>query len=143
MRSRSAFALLLCMTAGAGLMAQTPMRPGRWQVTMQMQIPGAPVQIPPTTMEQCITEDQLKKDPASGLPNGAQKPGDNACKVTDYQTSGNTVTWKMMCSGQQAMTGDGEMTFTGDSYAGAMKMSMSQGSMSMKLSGKRLGDCTK
>jgi hypothetical protein len=142
MRSTIASAFLLCITAGYALAQQNPMRPGRWEVTMQMQIPNAPVQIPPTTMTQCITEEQLKKDPGSGLPNGSQSPGGNACKVSDYKTSGNTVTWKMACTGQQAVTGDGEMTFTGDSYTGAMKMSMAQGAMAMKLSGKRLGDCT-
>ena len=42
----------------------------------------------------------------------------------------------------QAMTGTGEMTFGDDSYTGVMKMNMAQGAMSMKMEGKRLGDCT-
>jgi hypothetical protein len=40
------------------------------------------------------------------------------------------------------MTGTGEMTFGDDSYTGTMKMNMAQGAMSMKMEGKRLGDCT-
>ena len=52
------------------------------------------------------------------------------------------VTWKVACTGQETMTGTGEMTFTGDTYVGLMKMMMAQGEMSMKTSGKRLGDCT-
>ena len=55
--------------------------------------------------------------------------------------SGNTVTWRMACSTPQPMTSNGEMTFIDDSYAGTMKMNMPQGDMSMKLTGKRVGDC--
>ena len=48
----------------------------------------------------------------------------------------------LACTGAQAMTGDGEMVFDGDSYTGRMNMTMSQGAMVMKYSGKRVGDCT-
>jgi hypothetical protein len=40
------------------------------------------------------------------------------------------------------MTGTGEITFKGDTYDGLMKVTSSQGEMSMKMSAKRLGDCT-
>jgi hypothetical protein len=33
------------------------------------------------------------------------------------------------------------MTFADDSYTGAMKMVTAQGEMTMKVSGKRVGDC--
>jgi hypothetical protein len=61
--------------------------------------------------------------------------------VSDYKVTDNKVTWKMACTGREAMTGEGEMTFAGDSYTGLMKMMMPQGSMAMTMSGKRLGDC--
>jgi hypothetical protein len=41
------------------------------------------------------------------------------------------------------MTGSGEMTFTDETYDGAIKMSMEFGEMTMKLAGKRTGECTK
>jgi hypothetical protein len=68
---------------------------------------------------------------------------DKSCKASDYKVEGNKVTWKMTCSGRDKMTGDGEMVFSGDSYTGKMNMTMAQGSMSMKYTGKRIGDCTK
>ena len=40
------------------------------------------------------------------------------------------------------MTGDGEMTFTDDTYTGAVNMTTPQGAMTMQMSGKRVGDCT-
>jgi len=76
-------------------------------------------------------------------PNGAQNADSNACKVSDYKATGNKVSWKMACTGQQALTGEGELTFGADTYTGTLKMVMPQGAMTMKLDGKRLGDCTK
>ena len=50
--------------------------------------------------------------------------------------------WKVSCGPPQEMTGTGEMTFANDSYTGTMKMTSTQGELTMKMSGKRLGDCT-
>jgi hypothetical protein len=68
---------------------------------------------------------------------------DKNCKATDVRTVGDKTTWKMTCTGAQAMTGTGDMTVKGDSYAGVMKMTTAQGEMTMKMSGKRIGDCVK
>lgn len=145
MKSPFVAALALCVVAAAvpAHAQSNPMRPGRWQTTMQMQMPNMP-QMPPMTMTntQCITAQQLEKDPASGLPRGTQSPNQGMCKVSDFKISGSTVSWKMACSGEQAMTGEGELTFVQDSYTGTMKMTMAQGAMTMKMTGKRLGDCT-
>jgi hypothetical protein len=40
------------------------------------------------------------------------------------------------------MTGTGELLYSGDTYTGTMKMTMQGQEMTMKYSGKRLGDCT-
>jgi hypothetical protein len=136
-----AIAMLAILTAGA--IAQSPIRPGRWEVTMQMQMAGAPVQMPEMKTTQCVTPDQVK-DPTSTLPTGPQgRGGKNDCKVQDYKMSGNTATWKMVCTTPQPTTSTGEMTFTDDSYTGTMKMDSAQGPMTMKMAGKRLGECTK
>ena len=136
---RCAAAALLCLSFASAAAAQNPMRPGRWEVTVQMEMPNMPMKMPPTKTTQCITAAQLK-DPNTAVPTGAANP--NACKVSDYKTVGNTVSWKMACSGAEPLTGSGEMTFDGDTYVGLMKMSMSQGEMTMKYAGKRVGDCT-
>lgn len=129
---------VLCAVAVV-VIAQTPMRPGRWEATMQMQMPQAPVQLPEMKTTQCITPEQLK-DPVNAVPQGPTANQD--CKVSDYKVSGNTVTWQMACTKPQAITSTGEMIFEGDTYAGTMKVTTPQGDMSMKLVGKRLGDCT-
>jgi hypothetical protein len=141
MKLQSVSVLLLFAAAAAALTAQGAMRPGRWETTVQMSMANMPIQMPEMKAARCVTAADLKKDPATGLPSGA--PGDNsACKVSDYKESGSKVTWNMACTGQQPMTGTGELTFDGDMYTGLMKMNGQQGPMTMKLTGKRLGDCT-
>jgi hypothetical protein len=137
-----AVAMFAILTAVA--VAQGPMRPGRWDTTMQMQMAGSPIQMPEMKSSRCVTPEDAK-DPSRSLPTGPEGRGGQKsdCKMADYKTSGNTVTWKMVCSQPQAMTSTGEMTFTDDSYTGTMKMDSPQGPMTMKLSGKRVGDCTK
>jgi len=53
----------------------------------------------------------------------------------------------MRCEGDNPMTGTGEIVYSGDTYLGTMKMTTGRGgqpmAMTMKYSGKRLGDCTK
>jgi len=142
---RSAFALLaltLVAVAAVAMAAQNPMRPGNWETTIQMHMANVPMQMPEMKTTQCITPEQLEKDPASGLPQGMRgRGGNNQCEVSDYKVTGHTVSWKMACA-QQQMTAAGELTFSGDSYTGTMKASMPQGEMTMKMTGKRLGDCT-
>lgn len=134
-----AIALLAGTTA---VVAQTPVRPGLWSVTMQMEMPNMPVKMPEMKSTQCVTPEQAK-DPAGTLPKGPDGPGPKQdCKVSDYKVSGNKATWKMVCTTPQAITSIGEMTFTDDTYVGSMKTSMPQGEMLMKVAGTRLGECT-
>jgi hypothetical protein len=131
---------LMALAVVTSASAQTnPMRAGRWEVTMQMDMPNMPVQMPAMKNTRCVTQQEIES-PNRGLPTGPDKNPNN-CKMSDYKVSGNTVTWSMACTGQPATTGTGEMRFTGDAYEGLMKMTMDQRQMSMKISGKRLGDC--
>src|SRR6185503_19131880 len=101
------------------VVAFAQMRAGRWDTTMQMQMAGSPIQMPEMKGSRCITPEDAK-DPSRSLPSGPEGRGQKSdCKVSDYKTSGSTVTWKMACTG---MTGTGEMTYANDSYTGTMKM---------------------
>lgn len=140
----SVLVLTLAAVAAVALAAQqNPMKPGNWETTILMQIPNMPTQMPEMKSTTCITPEQLEKDPASGLPRGMRgRGGADQCEMSDYKVDGQTVTWKMACP-QQQMTGTGEIIFSGDSYTGTMKAAMPMGEMTMKMTGKRLGDCAK
>jgi hypothetical protein len=120
-------------------MAQGPQRDGRWEVRMEMEMPGMPMKMPPMTTTQCVTKEQAD-DPQRSVPQG--RGNQNNCKVSDYKVSGNTVTWSMKCEGPEAMSGTGEITYGQNTYEGTMKMTREGQTMTMKYSGKRLGDCT-
>jgi hypothetical protein len=134
------------------LLAQGPRRDGNWEVTIEMDMPGMPqgVSMPPMKTTQCITP-QDAADPQKSIPQrpagrgGAANPND--CTISDYKTQGNKVSWSMVCTGSQPMDGTGEFIYTGDTYTGTMKMNVARGgqpmAMTMKYSGRRLGDCTK
>ncbi len=138
------FALVVALTATAA--AQTgPRRDGNWEVTMQMEMPGMPQGMPPTTVKQCVTPEQAK-DPSLLMPQQPGRGSPNDCKVTDQKTTDTTVTWAMTCTGQTPMTGTGEIVYSGDNYDGVITMNTQMNgkpmAMTMKLKAKRLGDCT-
>jgi hypothetical protein len=52
------------------------------------------------------------------------------------------ATWKVACAGPPAMTGEGELTReSADAWTGSIRFTASEGSMTLRLGGKRLGDC--
>jgi hypothetical protein len=128
------------LVGSVAALAQGPRRDGKWEVTMQMEMPGLPVQMPPTTSTQCITPEQAANPQQSVPQTGRGRAGD--CKVSDYKVEGPKVTWTMKCEGTEPMSGTGEMVYGADSYKGAIKINASGRSMTMNLSGKRVGDCT-
>jgi hypothetical protein len=137
-----AAALMSCVVGAAALAAQNPMRPGRWEVTTQMQMANVPMKMPETKTTQCVTPEQAKDVAIPGSSPMGRGRGADSCKTVDHKVSGNTVSWKAVCGPPQNTSGTGEIVFNGDSYAGTMKMTTEQGEMTMKMSGKRVGDCT-
>ena len=116
---------------------QSPMRPGSWQVTMKMNLPGMG-DMPPMTQTQCVTPAMLK-DPQTAIPKG---PEGGDCKVSDYKFTDSTATYKVTCTQPMAMTMLGEMKYSGtDSYTGTMTMDTNGQKVSMSFDAKRLGEC--
>jgi hypothetical protein len=117
--------------------ADHPQKPGKWQVKFQMEMPGMPFKMPPVTTEVCVTEEDLK-DPQKSVPADQKKK----CTVNDYQIDGNTVTWTIDCP-KDHTSGNGQITFSEETYDGWMKMKMGEQEMTTKYSGKFMGACTK
>jgi len=108
-----------------------------WEVTSQMSMEGMPMQMPARKMKVCAPV------------NWTTPPGSNdeeqGCVNSDYQrTDNDTVTWTSTCTGAQAMTGQGEITFTDENtYSGAINYASDEGAILIKLDGHRIGDCDK
>jgi hypothetical protein len=130
----------VCTVAFPAAAADHPGKPGKWQIKMEMEIPGMPIKMPPVTTEVCLTEEDLK-DPSKAVPgNDPKKKTD--CTVGDYKVDGKTISWTVDCP-KQNMKGEGEVTYTDNSYTGSMHMTVGEQEMKAKYSGKWLGECTK
>lgn len=138
MRKLIPFVCAFAVVAASAQAPKRPQKPGKWQVTMEMDMPGMPMKMKPITQEVCVTEEELA-DPQKSVPSDPKSD----CKVGDYKVQGNTVTWSMECPAQKTR-GTGEFTYTGESYTGTMKMDAAGRQMTTKYTGKWLGaTCTK
>ena len=100
-----------------------------WEQTMSGQMGG--FTMPAKTSKVCMPKNQWEQPP--------KMSGDD-CTFTDLKRSGSKMSWKMTC--KNGMTGEGEMTWTPDTYSGWTSMVTPAGEMKMNMSGKRLGgDC--
>ena len=125
---------LLAFSAFAADAPKNPMKPGKWEVTTQMDMPG--MQMPARTFTKCVTKEEAE-NAENSVPRGRQ---DAACKLSDVKVEGNTISWKMNCAERQ-MTGEGKATYEGDTYTGQMHVKSADHEMTINYTGKRLGDC--
>ncbi len=115
--------------------AAVMIKPGLWEITTTMEMPGMPFQSPPQTMRHCVTP-QEAKDPEKSL------PIDKDCKIIDLRSSANNINWKVECIGQIAGTGEGEIAYKGDtSYEGKTKIQSQGMTFNMNHKGRRVGEC--
>ncbi len=133
--------LWIGLLAGASLSlpstapAAEMIKPGLWEITTIMEIPGMPFQSPPQTVRHCVTP-QEAKEPEKSL------PIDKDCKIIDIRSSANTINWKVECAGQMAGKGEGEIAYKGDAtYEGKTKIQTQGMTFNMKHKGKRVGEC--
>jgi len=102
----------------------------QWDYTVSMQMQG--FTMPATTTRFCAPKSGLQSPPKGDK-------DDKRCKVTDVKHDGPKMTWKMECTGKDAMTGEGEIVQGKDKFDGKMTMHSKQGDMEMAMSGKKLG----
>jgi len=136
LRIISAVLLGTCIFPGMVAAAGGGMKDGLWEITTSMDMPGMPYQPPPMKVTHCYTKEDVKDD-RKVVP---KQQGD--CKILDMKHSGNRMTWKMVCSGRNKGTGEGEFIYRGDSaYEGTMKMDMEGMTMTSRYKAKRIGAC--
>ena len=118
--------------------AEMKVKPGQWEFvsTTTMAMMGAPRS---HTNTQCLNESgvspkTLMKDMAQG------------CELLDSDTSSNSMSWKVRCQQEGGeITGEGQVSSTGDTLKGGMNMKMSFNGqamdMSVEWSGRHIGAC--
>lgn len=123
--------LLLLTCAGTSLaLAQGSVEGEKWKITSSMQMSG--MSMPGMSSEIC-------KQP--GDDSAPIKTEDN-CQVYDMKRSGNVQSFKMRCTGKDAMEGSATFTYLGtDRYQGKMEMTAQGETMVMSYEGQKLGNC--
>ena len=126
--------VLFALALPAASFAADTFRDGQWELITTMDMPGMPIEMPPTKIKHCYTKEDVKDQKKT-------ISTDKNCTVTDLKQTGNKVTWKMKCTGKNAGVFSGETVYKGDTYDSTMKMQSQGQTMNMKFKGKRLADC--
>lgn len=131
------FSTLVCMVFFVTSAWGVDLQDGSYEITSKVEMPGMPMQMPPVTVTQCLTQ----QDP---VPN--QSTAGQHCNIIEVKTEGKTVTWKMECTQQgQKMQGTGKMVYYGDRFEGTINTTMGPQSGNMTITtlinGKRIGAC--
>ena len=105
-----------------------------WNMSTRMEMAGMPAQA--LNHQVCMKKGETQPDKMSQ---------DRNCKATEQRKVGNTFTWKVVCTGANAMTGEGEMTRSGNAMNGRMRLQGKSGGMTMDMTmvytGKLAGGC--
>ena len=114
-------------------------REGLYEISVRAELAGQPMTQAPMVMRQCVTQ-QSVQDLMS------QMGGAGACKVSNFQQSGNQARWNLACTGQMEVSGTGETQINGDEFTGRMNLSVQMGGdqsvpMVQSFSAKRVGEC--
>jgi len=124
-------AVVIAVGVGAGTMAGAQTAKGDlWETTSQMSMDGMPMRMPSNTVKVCAAKDW--KEPPGGRKD---------CKSSNMKVEGNKVTWDVKCT-SPTMTGRGEiLRQSAEAYSGAIAFTSDQGNMTVKLTGKKIGEC--
>jgi len=117
--------------------AQAPVGKGDlWESTSQssMTMGGMSMPMPPQTQRVCAAKTWNRPPVASSK--------DQNCTNSDFAIAGPRVTWTSVCTGQTAMTGKGDITRQGtDAYSGTVQYAFAEGTMTVAISGRKVGEC--
>jgi hypothetical protein len=123
----AAAALCSAITASAA-----PDSGDRYRVTTKMQMAGMsmPAGKP---VEVCTARAKPVSEQAI--------PKDKDCDVQNFRIEGSKASYHIVCTGKNAMTGDGEMETLPDGYRGSMKAQVQGQQITMSYEGQRIGGC--
>lgn len=123
------FKALLLTCAGTSL-AYGAVEGEKWKITSSMQMSG--MTMPAMSNEIC------KQPGDDSVPMKTEKN----CTVYDNKRVGNVQSFKMRCTGKEAMEGSAEFTYLGpDHYKGKMLVNAQGETMTMNMEGQKIGSC--
>jgi hypothetical protein len=114
-------------------LAADAMKPGEYEYTVRMEMPGMPVAMPAQTSRQCVTQAEVEGGRQFGI---RQDPD---CQVKNLKHGAGKASFDVACG--NGTTGRAEYTYDGNGMNGKTTMNMDGNRMVVHLSARRLGDC--
>ena len=133
MMKSALWSMVLLIALLAPAVAGPEIHEGQWEITVNVEMPGVPMQMPAHTFTQCVKND----DPIPHANDPRQK-----CIAKDVKRKGSTYTWTMECTNPGGkMIGKGTITYQKDKMNGSMTMEGQGMKMISRYQGKRIGKC--
>ncbi len=144
LRTTTRLALGACLAVtSAVVMARDLPAPGQYEVTTRTSYSSVPLPDTTVTTQNCLTAEDLEKDPASVF---AELPEGKSCNVADFTMADGTIRMQVNCEapdGNLTMTTNG--TFDDDGYDMVSNVVVAVGDQEVTMQtiteGKLLGDC--
>ncbi len=126
---------LLLLTLQPVLAGGPDMKEGLWEITVNMTMPGVPMQLPPQVHTECMTKDNL-------IPTKGPVKNCSGCKIIDTTIKGDTVFWIEECSASDGtVRAEGKITYSGESLKGRVKVTQKNMTMWQDVSGRWVASC--
>jgi hypothetical protein len=129
-------AALLFLFGSAAWATDLSIRPGKWQLTLTMDLEGQPPARPITAIKCEQAEDLPTPDSLLTKMQSSTK-----CQKADLKTTHEKASWTFAC--QNGSKGAGEILYVANGYDLTVHMSSAKkgGVTKLHIQGKRLGDC--
>jgi hypothetical protein len=125
----AAFVAALFVTVAAS--AASPLNPGRWEVTIKTE---APVAMPATTSEICITAEMAEH------PEPKKSKTTDECQVIGLAMQGGVLTYDTQCS-KKKVSSKAKFTYSGETYTGIVTIKSGDMEVRQVHTARRLGTC--
>ena len=125
-----AFIVLLLPVAA---LAAGGMKPGKYEYTTKMEMPGMPFAMPPMTAQHCLKQEDIDKNEQYRTDRSED------CEVKNLKQAGSKTTFDLAC--KDGTTGKAEYTVTEGGMTGKTVLTREGTPMTMNMSAKRVGEC--
>jgi hypothetical protein len=123
----------LFLFSGTALAGGSNMKEGLWEITVKMEMPGMPRQMPAQKYTHCLKKDNM-------VPH-KEEPGQE-CKMVKRDIKGDTVSWVVECKTREGTAvSNGRVTYKGETFEGIVKVKHAGMEMTQHMSGRWIGQC--
>jgi hypothetical protein len=136
------FVAMILATPLSAASAEELVRPGMWEISSTMDLPGNAQAHPEDRHTHCFTKEEVaginaKKE--AMMTTTEASSADRNCTVKDLKYEGNRATWNTVCGSE--ITVHSDLVFHGDSLEGVVSTGSGDDRVKVTMKAKRTGEC--